>query len=136
MKKNEERVVTPEDLSNETFTDIVKVVVDGRGGVMFIGSISADDFIEWQEAKGANPEAKKNASAQLIARSLVKGPDKNADGTELTEEQRKAASVRIGTPAHAAAFRKAKVSSTERLLKAILKLNYVNQKDEDDAKNG
>lgn len=119
--KNEERVVSPEDLSNDQ-VEIVKVVVDAKGGVMYIGSLSADEFVEWQEAKSdkTDPDAKKNASAVLMMRSLVKGPE---DAT------------RIGTPAHVAAFRKAKVSSTERLLKAILKLNYINQKDEDAAKN-
>lgn len=134
MKQTEERVVSPEDLSND-FVDIVKVPMDDKGGVMYIGSLSADEFVEWTETKDASdPEAKKNASAQLMMRSLVKGPDK-IDGKELTAEQRAAASTRIGTPAHVAAFRKAKVSRTERLLKAILKLNYINQKD-DLAKNG
>jgi hypothetical protein len=118
--KIEERIVSPEDLSNDV-VEIVKVTMDDKGGVMYIGSLSADDFVEWQETKdGGNQEAKKNASAQLMMRSLVKGP------TDPT---------RIGTPSHVVAFRKAKVSRTERLLKAILKLNYINQKDEADAKN-
>jgi hypothetical protein len=135
MSSIKERVVTPEDLSND-FVEILKVPVDTKGSVMYIGSLSADDFVEWQEAKDVSDlEAKKSAGAQLMMRSLVKGPDKNPDGTDLTPEQHKAASVRIGTPANVAAFRKMKVASSERLLKAILKLNYINQKDEVAAKN-
>lgn len=135
--KPAERVVSPEDLSNDpNNVDIAKVVVDDQGGIMFIGSLSADEFIEWQETRDSgNAEVKKNASAVLMMRSLVKGPDKNEDGAPLSAEQRVAAAVRTGTQAHVAAFRKAKISRTERLLKAILKLNYINQKDEVAIKN-
>ena len=118
--KTEERIVSPEDLSNDV-VEIIKVTMDDKGGVMYIGSLSADDFIEWQETKDSgDQEAKKNGSALLMMKSLVKGP------TDAT---------RIGTPAHVAAFRKAKVSRTERLLRAILKLNYINQRDEVAVKN-
>lgn len=135
MTKVEEHVVTPEDLSNDQQVEIVKVVLDDKGSIMYIGSLSADDFVEWTEAKeSGEPEARKNASARLMMLSLVKGPDKSIDGKELTPDQRTAASIRIGTPAHTVAFRKAKVSRTEKLLKAILKLNYINQKDEVDTK--
>ena len=118
--KIEEHQVNPEDLSNDV-VEIVKVSMDDKGSVMYIGSLSADDFIEWQETKDSgDPEAKKNASALLMTRSLVKG-EKD--------------STRIGTPTMIAHFRRAKVSRTERLLKAILKLNYINQKDEVATKN-
>ncbi len=116
----EERIVSLEDLSNDQ-VEIVKVPMDDKGGVMYIGSLSADDFIEWSEAReSGEAEAKKNASALLIVRSLVKG------ATDPT---------RIGTPDMVVKLRKAKVSKTERLLKAILKLNYINQRDEGVAKN-
>jgi hypothetical protein len=133
--KQTERVYSPEDLSNET-PEIVKVSMDAKGGVMFIGSLSAEEFTEWQSTRDSkDPEAKKNASAILMARSLVKGPDKNPDGTPLSGDALKAASQRTGTDAHVALFRKAKVAHTERLLKAILKLNYINQEEEVATKN-
>ena len=60
MKQTEERVVSPEDLSNETNLEIVKVRVDDKGSIMFIGSLSADEYVEWSEAGDKNdPEAKK-----------------------------------------------------------------------------
>ncbi len=135
MKQAEERVVSPEDLSNDDHrVEIVKVPMDDKGSVMFIGSLSADEYVEWAEAKSSDdPDVKRNAAALLMMRSLVKGP---VPGDDATPEQRKAAAVRTGTDAHVKAFRKAKVSRTERLLKAILKLNYINQRDEATAKNG
>lgn len=133
--KAEERVLTPDDLSNDS-VDIAKVTLDDRGGVMFIGSLSADDMVEWMEARdGGGREEKKNASARLIIKSLVRGPDKNADGTELTADQRKAAALRVGTEDMVPKFKRAKHSKTERLLKAIFKLNSINQKDEEKVKN-
>lgn len=115
-----EKVVSVDDLVAEPI-DIVKVLLDERGSVLFIGSLSADDFVEWNETKEVgDPEAKRNAAALLITRSLVKSMD---DPT------------RIGTPDMVAKFRKIKVAKSERLLKAIFKLNNINQKDEIVIKN-
>lgn len=134
--KAAERILSPEDLSNENI-EISKVSMDAKGGVMYIGSLSAEEFTEWQESRDSkDPSIKRMAMALLMMRSLVKGPDKCADGSELNAAQLKTASERIGTEAHVTAFRKAKVASTERLLKAILKLNNINQADEVIAKNG
>lgn len=116
----EERVLTPADLAAEP-VEIMKVVLDAKGGVMFIGSLTADDFADWNDAKGQGDiEARKSAAAKLIVSSLVAG---EKDPT------------RIGTDAMIPLFRKAKMARTEKLIKAILKLNQINQKDEAAVKN-
>lgn len=118
--KTEERIVSPSDLANEP-VEIVKVSVDAKGGVMFIGSLTAEEFSDWNDAKsGGNLEAKKNASAKLIVQSLVAGPK---DPT------------RIGTQDMVPLFRKSRVARTEKLLQAILKLNGINQPTEESVKN-
>lgn len=116
-----ERAVTPEDLSNEP-VEVRKVKVDDKGGVMFIGSLTADEFAEWNDAKknSDSVDMRRNASARLIMQSLVRS---------LTD------STRIGTEEMIPMFRKARVARTERLLKAILKLNGINEQEEADVKN-
>lgn len=108
-----DKAVTADDLAAEP-VEIVKVVLDDKGACMFVGSLTADDFVEWTEAREAGgPESKKNAAALLIVRSLVKG-EKDA--------------TRIGTDAMIPKFRATKVAKTEKLLKAIFALNGINQK--------
>lgn len=115
-----EKVLTPEDLASEA-VEIAKVKVDDKGGVMFIGSLSAEEFAEWNDAKNAgDAETKRNAAAVLIMKSLVKSE------TDAT---------RIGTNSMVPLFRKARIARTERLLKAVLKLNGIQQKDEAEVKN-
>lgn len=104
----QEHTVGVDDLSNDE-VEVVKVPMDDKGGVMFIGSLSADDFVEWQEGQ---KEDKKNAAARLIVRSLVRSLD---DPT------------RVGTEDMVPKFRRAKIAKTERLLRAIFKLNDINQ---------
>lgn len=125
-----------DDMASEP-PEIVKVSL-GDGTVLYIGSLNADEFIEWQETKEkqGDPEAKRNAAALLITRSLVRGPDTGPDGAPLSEIELIAASVRVGTLDMVPKFRKIKVSKSERLLKAIFKLNNINQKDEVEGKNG
>lgn len=121
----EERIVSIDELSNDN-VEIVKVPMDDKGGVLYIGSLSTDDFVEWQEAQG-NAEEKKTAAARLIVKSLVKGPDKAPDGKPLVGEQLKAAAARTGSADMVPKLRKAKMSRSELILKAILKLNGINQ---------
>ena len=121
MVEKVERLVSVDELSNDQ-VDIVKVPMDDKGGVMYIGSLSADDFVEWQESKDSgSPDAKKTAAARLITRSLVKG-EKDA--------------TRIGTEDMVQKWRKAKIAHSERVLKAIFKLNGINQPAEVAVKNG
>src|SRR5258708_3105302 len=116
----EEKVITPQDLATEP-VEIVRVKVDDKGGVMFIGSLTADEYTEWGDARNSSdPEARKTAAAGLIIKSLVKGIN---DPT------------RIGTMDMVPLFRKARIARTERLLKAVLKLNGINQPDEVEVKN-
>jgi len=118
----EEHVVSLEELSND-HVEIVKVPMNDKGGVLYIGSISADDLIEWTaERDTSDAEGKKSASARLIMRSLVKG-EKDA--------------TRIGTPDMVPQIRKMKSANSERLLRAIFKLNVIGDlRAENAAKNG
>ena len=110
----EEKILSADDLAAEP-VEIVKVELDDKGGVMFIGSLTADQFVEWQDARNATSEAKRNAASQLIVDSLVKG---EKDPT------------RIGTPEMLPFWRKVRVMKSERMLKAIFKLNGINQPDD------
>jgi hypothetical protein len=130
-----ERVITVEEIGAEPI-DIVKVSVDDAGGVMFIGSITGADFAEWTDARDAgDAEAKKTAAAKLIVRSLVQGPEKPTDPEKLKAWDRGAAERRIGTDAMVPLFVRARMGRTERLIKAIFKLNYINQREETATKN-
>jgi hypothetical protein len=132
---NQERTVSVDELAAED-VEIVKVLMDDKGGVMYIGSLTGDEFVEWQTInESASPEEKKNSPAKLMVRSLVQGPDKHPDGTELSHEERVLAATRIGTDAMIFKLRKSKIAKTERLLKAIFKLNGISQKNEVQAKN-
>ena len=89
------------------------------GGNVRIGSITGDEFVEWTEMRESGaPGAKKNASSLLIVKSLV-------DET----------GARIGDPAKVDRLRKTNLKATETILKAIFKLNGINQRDEVVAKN-
>ena len=91
--------------------DYVDVLV--RGGVVRLGSITGEDFVAWTEMRESSAEAKKDASALLISRSMVDGAGK-----------------RIGDDGKVAQIKKMNLKTTETLLKAIFKLNGINQPDE------
>lgn len=85
--------------------------------VLLIGSLTADDFIEWQEANEG--PAKRTAGLRLIVKSMVN-----------KEHQR------VGTDRHLELLKKKSVKVTEQVVKAIVKLNGLSVKGEGDAKNG
>lgn len=91
-----------------------------EGQVLRIGSITAGDFIEWQEANKG--EAKRTAGLRLICKSLV--------GPAPANERYAVADKNIQV------FRRMSHKSTENVVKAILKLNGIRTKrtkdDEDD----
>lgn len=81
-----------------------------------IGSLTAEDLIEWSEAN--DTPAKKNAGLRLFVKSLV-----DKDGK------------RIGTPAHILAFAKKNNAQIEKVIEAILKLNHMKVKGQQAVKN-
>jgi hypothetical protein len=103
-------------LSLEEFIQADKVeyaTVPVPGGLFRIGSVTAEEWVAWSEAREQGEQAKKIAVALLISRSMV-----DADGK------------RIGDDAMAVRIRKMQIKTTEILLKAIYKLNGINQPDE------
>ena len=96
--------------------DIEYAVIDGfkPGDKFRIGSLTAGDLIEWNEANEG--EAKRTAGLRLITKSLVGPPPTNTRYAEA------------GT--NIARFRKMSHKVTERIVKDILKLNGINVKDD------
>jgi hypothetical protein len=88
--------------------DVEYLTIDGYqpGEKIRIGSLTAGDLIEWQDAN--ETEAKKTAGLRLIVKSLV-----DADGK------------RIATDKHIQFFRKKNHKKTETIVKRILKLNGI-----------
>src|SRR5262245_64753228 len=85
------------------------------GQVFRIQSLTAGDMIEWTEANEG--EAKRTAGLRLIVKSLV-----NSEGK------------RIGNDKHIPLLRAKSHKVTEQIVKAILKLNGFNVKEEDKSK--
>ena len=110
-----EKFASFDDLLSSTDVEYATVAIDGK--TYRIGSITGEDFLAWSELRDSGPEAKKNASAVLISRSLV-----DADGK------------RIGDESKIDRVKKLKLKVSEMLLKAIFKLNSINQSAESAAK--
>jgi hypothetical protein len=90
------------------------------GKTLRIGSLTAGDLIEWSEA--SEGEAKRTAGLRLICKSLVGPPPGN---------------MRYANdPKNIAVFRAKRHKATEEIVKAILKLNGMEVKISDAAKNG
>lgn len=109
-----------DDILNSGGTDVEYDFVDGfRPGEKFrIGSVSAGDIMAWSESE---KEEKRTAGLRLITKSLV-GPE---------PENRRYAD----DPRYVEVFKKVRHKETERVVKAILKLNGMNVKGIEEAKN-
>lgn len=109
-KKADDRVYASVDeifASGVTETEYAEIEGFTPGMLLRIGSVTAGDIIVWQEAN--ETEAKRTAGLRLIGKSLV-GP---APGNVRYADD----------PKHIAMFRAMRTNVTERILKAILKLN-------------
>lgn len=100
--------------------DVEYAVIDGfkPGEKVRIGSVTAGEVISWSEANEG--EAKRTAGLRLITKSLV-GP---APGNVRFADSDK----------NIAKFREMRHNVTERIVKAILELNGMNVKAQDQAK--
>ena|SRR5688572_20009863 len=116
-----------DDMVNDGATDVKYAVIEGfkeGGKKVCIGSVSAGDMIEWSEANEG--EAKRTAGLRLISKSLVDGiPGKHKGATGR----------RISTDKDIAKFRTMRHEVTERIVKDVLKLNGINLKADNAAKN-
>ena len=107
-------------------TDVKYATIEGfqSGKKVCIGSVSAGDMIEWSEANEG--EAKKNAGLRLIGKSLVDGiPGKHKGATGR----------RISGDKDIQKFKTMRHEVTERIVKDVLKLNGINLKADNAAKN-
>ena len=94
------------------------------GQVFVLRSVTAGDIIEWSEANEG--EAKRTAGLRLIVKSIVDGEpgkDPGAKGVLLMDEGA------LGT------LRKLSHKDTERVIKAIIKLNGMQVQQDRAAKN-
>lgn len=92
------------------------------GQVFVIASVPAGDMIEWSEA---NEGAKYTAGLRLIINSVVDGEPGKDDG---------ATGKRIMDDTHIALLRKLPHKVTENVVRAIIKHNGMNVKDDSAAK--
>jgi hypothetical protein len=109
-----------DEMVEDGATEVQYAYVDGfkkeGGRKIRIGSVSAGDMIEWSEAN--ETEAKRTAGLRLITRSLV-----NSQGVRISSDKD---IVKLRTMRH---------DVTERIVKEILKLNGMNVKADNAAKN-
>jgi hypothetical protein len=106
-----------DDILGSGSTDVEYAEIDGfkPGEKIRIGSVTAGDIIMWSEANEG--EAKRTAGLRLITRSLV-GPEPS--------------NIRYAdSPENIPKFRAMRHNVTNRIVKAILKLNEMNVKGED-----
>ena len=118
--QNEKIYASVDEMLASGPTDVEYDVIDGfrDGEKIRIGSVSAGDIIEWQDM--LEGPAKRNAGLKLICKSLV-GPAP--------------ANIRFAdNDRFIAKFKEIRHKDTERILKAIVKLNGMNVKDEAAAK--
>lgn len=110
------------ETSNEPEYDEIEGFVPGQ--VFRIVSLTAGDFIDWADAQGK--EAKRTAGLRLLAKSLVGPPPQNA---RLIDDDKIEMAVSV--------FRKKSHKVTNNIIKAILKLNGLEdpKKQQEDAKN-
>lgn len=102
-------------------TDVEYATVPGfkPGEFVRIGSVTAGDMIVWSEANEG--EAKRTAGLRLICKSLVGPAPENIRYADDDKNIPK--------------FRAMRHKETERIVKEILKLNGMQVKDEEKAKN-
>lgn len=86
------------------------------GGVLYIGSVSAADVIDWQES--SEGEAKKTAGIRLIVKSLV-----NKEAFEGSP-----GGARIGSDKHIAQLKQKAFKNIEKVVKQIIELNGMDAK--------
>jgi hypothetical protein len=97
--------------------DVEYALVDGWKGQIRIGSLTAGDMIEWNEANEG--EAKRTAGLRLIVKSLVNSTGK-----------------RIGTEKHIPLLRAKSHKVIDHIVREVLKLNGLTPPAEAPSKKG
>ncbi len=106
--------------------------IEAWGGVFLAGSLMAEDFIEWTEANDS--PAKRTAGIRLITKSMC-GPSATCPACNDGSDVHVGIHVRVGTDKHIEVFKRKSVAETEKVVKAIVKLNGLNVKGVDAPKN-
>ena len=106
-----------DDIASTQDIEYREVDIPAWGGTVRIGSLPADDMMDWAES--ADGPAKKTAAVRLIIKSLV-----DADGKRIGDESK-----------HLAMFKKRSAAVLNMLTEHILDLNKLNVKDREKAKN-
>lgn len=105
------------------------------GGIFLAGSLTADDFILWQEANEG--PAKRTAGLRLIVDSMC-GPLAGCpacEGALHNGVAHKGVHPRTGSDKHLEIYKKKSVAMTEKVVAAIVKLNGLKVKGADSPKN-
>ena len=117
----------------------IDIVVDEKffelnawSGVLLIGSLTADSFIEWQ-TENEGP-AKRTAGLRLIVDSLC-GASSTCPACLGTEKDHKGPHSRIGSDKDLAMLRRKSVAETEKVVRQIVKLNELRVNEGAAAKN-
>jgi hypothetical protein len=96
------------------------------GGIFLAGSLTADDFIEWQEANEG--PAKRTAGLRLIVDSMC-GSLSGCPACSGTDGAlHKGLHPRTGNDKHLEIYKKKSVAQTEKVVGAIVKLNGLKTK--------
>jgi len=119
MAKEEttERAIPLDEFLSESQIEYAKVEGFKKNDVLFIGSVTAGDVIEWSEA--GEGEAKRTAGLRLIVKSLVDG----IPGVTVLPDGTKATGKRIANDTHIPKLRNLSHKVAERFVREILKLN-------------
>jgi hypothetical protein len=110
------KLLNIEDITSASDIQYVEIEVPEWGGTVRFGTLDAGDLIDFIERNDG--PAKRNAGLNLIIKSLV-------------DE----AGNRIGTDKHLEAFKKKSAKVCSRLVDEVLKLNGLDAKNKDVAKN-
>ncbi|MFI5223668.1 MAG: hypothetical protein ACHQX3_05380 [Nitrospirales bacterium] len=113
-----DKLLSMEEIGNATDVEFQVIQMPEWGGAVRIGSITAEDIVEWNESN-SDPAAKRLAGIRLVVQSMV-----DKDGK------------RIGTPKAVDVLKKRSAASINKLVEKVLVLNKLNAKGLEEVKNG
>jgi hypothetical protein len=115
-----------DDINDATSIEFRELNGFKPGQMVWIGSLTAGDIIEWTEA-GEDKEAKRTAGLRLMSKSLVSvEPETGKPGPSSVRYANNDASLAV--------FRSKNQADCQRIIGAILELNGLNAKADASAK--
>lgn len=128
--KTRKRFLTKQDIAASNDEEYAEI--ETWDGTFIAGSLTADDFIEWQEANEG--PAKRNAGLRLIVKSHC-APLDGCPACAGEGEKHLGKHLRIGDDRDIEMYKAKSVAATEKVVAAIVKLNGLKIKG-NDVKNG